>query len=113
MSSDMTHSDFPVMGDSGIPSSVVNMSGERSPYTTLKAKPAAPPSPDIAGPTGGPRTQTTVNAEVLGPLCSPQTTLFFPNAASHADTGRNTKIVPSRAGVGDMWAARSEGPALK
>jgi hypothetical protein len=111
--SDMTHSDFPVMGDSGIPDSVVNMSGQRSPYTQLQPQAGAVGGISIDGPTGAPRKQTEINAEVHGPLCKPQTTLFFPNAADHDKTGRNTKLVPSRAGVSDMWAARSEGPALK
>ena len=111
--SDMTTTSFEPMGSAGIPNSVVNMSGNRSPYTQLQAKGGVPGGISIDGPTGAPRKQTEVNAEVHGPLCSPQTTLFFPNAAHHADTGRNTKIVPSRAGVSDMWSKRSEGPALK
>jgi hypothetical protein len=111
--SDMTKTSFPVMGDSGIPDSVVNLSGARSPYTQVVAKGGVPAGDNIDGPTGAPRTATTVNAEVLGPMCKPQTTLFFPNAANHADTGRNTKLVPSRTGVSDMWAARAEGPVLK
>jgi hypothetical protein len=103
--SDMTHSNFPVMGDSGIPSSVVNMSGNRSPYTQLQPKGGAAGEGGFGVP-GGPRKATEVNAEVLGPLCKPQTTLFWPNAANHNDTGRNTKIMPSRAGVSDFWSQR-------
>jgi hypothetical protein len=102
---DAVSTSFPVMGDSGIIDHVVNMSGNRSPYTTPVAK-KGPAGDSIDGPTGGPRVQTEVNAEVLGPMCSPQTTLFYPNAADHDKTGRNTIIVPSRSGVGDFWNSR-------
>jgi hypothetical protein len=108
LESDMTDhvtTDFPVMGDQGIASSVVNMSGNRSPYTTPVAKQGGQ-SGGIDGVTGGPRQQTEINSEVLGPLCKPQTTLFFPNAADHDKTGRNTKILPSRSGTSDFWDQR-------
>lgn len=111
--SDMTRTDFPVMGDAGIPESVVNLSGARSPYTQAVPKGGVPAGISIDGPTGAPRKATEVNAEVLGPMCAPQTTLFFPNAADHEKTGGNTRIVPSRSGVSDMWATRQEGPVLK
>jgi hypothetical protein len=102
---DPIKTDFPAMGLNGIPESVINMSGNRSPYTTLRPN-AAPAGDSIDGVTGPPAAHTLVNAEVLGPVCAPQTTLFYPNAANHADSGRNVKLMPSRAGVSDFWDKR-------
>lgn len=110
--SDPVKTSFPAMGPNGIPESVVNMSGNRSPYTQLVPN-KGPAGDSIDGPTGGPARHTEINAEVNGPLCAPQTTLFFPNAADHEKTGRNTRIMPSRAGASDFWDARAEGPVLQ
>lgn len=101
---------FPVMGDSGIPTSVVNMSGKRSPYTIERPK-AQPAGGDISGPTS---IRGQKPFEQQGPVGHPVTTLFFPNAANHADTGRNTRIVQGSSGAkGNFWGKRAEGPILK
>ena len=101
---DKVHTDFPVMGDAGIPASVVNISGNRSPYTTMQPRQGSE-SGDLPSATGN-RAQSMVGSETLGPLCAPQTTLYYPNAATHECTGRNVKILPSRAGVSDFWDQR-------
>ena len=103
--SDEVRTTFPVMGSEGIASSVVNMSGARSPYTQLAPRQGVPSGDDLPSATGA-RSQTMTNAEVLGPCCAPQTTLFYPNAADHASTGRNVKLMPSRSGVSDFWNER-------
>lgn len=109
--SDPIKTSFPAMGESGIPESVVNISGQRSPYTQLRPN-SGPAGDSIDGPKGAPAAHTQVNAEVLGPQCKPQTTLFFPNAADHAKTGRNTRTVQNRAGTSDFWDRRQEGPVI-
>ena len=109
---DPIKTDFPAMGLNGIPESVINRSGERSPYTT--ARPNSGPSGDsIDGVKGAPAAHTLVNAEVLGPVCAPQTTLFYPNAADHEKTGRNVKLLPSKSGVSDFWEKRAQGDVLQ
>ena len=97
---------FEAMGDEGIPSSVINLSGQRSPYTRVRPRGGAVAGDDLPSSTGN-RSQSLTNAEVLGPQCAPQTTLYYPNAADHEATGRNTRIVPSRTGVADnFWGSR-------
>jgi len=103
--SDPVQTSFPVMGDSAITEHVVNISGSRSPYTTMVPRQGVPAGDDLPSSTGN-RSQSVVNAEVLGPCCAPQTTLFFPNAADHDKTGRNVKLMPSRSGVSDFWSER-------
>lgn len=109
--SDPVKTSFPPMGPNGISDSVVNVSGQRSPYTTLVPVGGVPGGAGIDGPTapaGAAQHPTEINAETLGPCCKPQTTLFFPNAADHEQTGRNVKILPSRAGTSDFWAQRAQ-----
>ena len=102
---DNTRTSFPVMGDEGIINHVCNMSGKRSPYTMEQPKGNVPMADDLAS-GNGTRSQSMVGSETLGPCCSPQTTQFYPNAASHADSGKNTKILPSHAGTSDFWNQR-------
>jgi hypothetical protein len=99
-------SHFPAMGE-GPFTDVHDPSGERSPYTKTRAR----QGPTSVGPdsVGGKRSQTSTNAEVNGPVCRPSTTIAY---AQQSDLLRNVRIVPSRAGVSDMWAARAEGPVI-
>lgn len=107
--SDPVKTSFPPMGPSGIVDHVVNCSGERSPYTKQLPVKGAPAGDSIDGataPAGGAQPAQLVNSEVLGPMCKPVTTTFYPNAADHEQTGRNVKLLPSRAGVSDFWNQR-------
>lgn len=107
--SDPVHTNFPPMGARGIPESVVNLSGQRSPYTR-EVPNKGPSGVSVDGPTapaGAAQKATLVNAEVLGPCCKPVTTLYYPNALNHEQTGRNVKILPPRTGVSAFWDQRS------
>lgn len=99
-------SSFPTMGDNGMVSSVVNMSGQRSQYTT--------PGPGIGG--GGksdaPDSDTSIRKSTeienaQGPKATIYTRIYEGNAAEANLTLRNVRIVPSKAGVSDFWAGGS------
>jgi hypothetical protein len=100
-------SHFPAMGE-GPFTDVHDPSADRSPYTKLRAKGGGKSDgPDLVK--GGERSRSPVNAEVLGPLCRPNTTIAY---SSDPTNLRNVRIIPSRAGVSDMWARREEGPVI-
>jgi hypothetical protein len=105
--SEQVTSHFPAMG-SGPFTDVHDPSADRSPYT--KARPKHGPTSDAPDSVGGHRSRTSVNAEVLGPIGHPNTTIAY---SSSPELQRNVRIVPSRAGVSDMWAARAEGPVIQ
>lgn len=99
-------SHFPAMGE-GPFTDVHDPSADRSPYTRLRPKQGGKSvAPDSVQAHRG---QSPVNAEVLGPLCRPNTTIAY---SSDPLNTRNVRVVPSRAGVGDMWAKRMEGPVI-
>lgn len=107
---DPVRTSFPPEGPDGILDSFVNISGERSPYT--RAVPNRGPAGDsIDGPTapkGAAQPATLVNAEVLGPVCRPMTTIMHTDPEGFArGTSKNVKLLPSRTGVSDFWARRS------
>lgn len=106
---DPVRTSFPAMGPAGITSDVVNISGQRSPYTKAMPVKGVPANVGIDGPTapaGAAQPANLVNSEVLGPMCKPVTTTCYPNAAGHEQTGRNVKLLPSRTGTGDFWSQR-------
>lgn len=103
---EMVTSHFPAMGE-GPFTDVHDPSADRSPYTKWRAKQGN--KSDAPDSVGGHRSQSPVSSEVLGPLCHPNTTIAY---SSMPDLQRNVKIMPSRAGVSDMWAARAEGPVI-
>jgi hypothetical protein len=93
---DNSTTSFAKMGDEGIPSSVVNMSGQRSPYTQTVPKKTQGRG---ASPTGKKvnRGQSMIH-EANGPACKIVTTLYKANAASANDTQRNVKYMPPAMG---------------
>jgi len=102
---DMTFSGpFPTMGDEGIPSSIVNISGERSPYTKVAPKGGAPTGPDVTSTNG--HAGSTVIRDAQGPTQRPVTTICYPNAPE-ASTPRGVRVMPSAIGNRDFWAARA------
>lgn len=106
---DPVHTSFPAMGPRGIEQSVVNISGQRSPYTRFQPVQGGPAGVGIDGPTapaGGAQPATLVNSEVLGPCCKPITTTYYPNAAEAGNTGRNVKLLAPRTGTSDFWDQR-------
>lgn len=106
---DATTSNFPKMGEHPLVGTIVNTSGNRSPYTTSRPKggPAgdSESEPSAVRPVG--RNATGENA---GPMFAPQTTVVFPNSPEAAKTGRGLVTVPSVAsknGNGDFWDKRA------
>jgi hypothetical protein len=95
-------SNFPKMGDDGM-TSLVNMSGQRSPYTMPEGR-KGPGSPDLGGGGAGGRGSTMIH-EAHGPQFRPVASKVY--ATEYAATGRNTRQVPSAVGNRDFWAARS------
>jgi hypothetical protein len=105
---DQIKTSFEPMGPSGM-GAVVNISGARSPYTKAVPVGGVPSGVGIDGPTapaGAAQPATLVNAEVLGPCCKPITTLYYPNAAGHEQTGRNVKLLAPRTGTSSFWDQR-------
>lgn len=104
---DKITTEFPKMGDSGIPDSVVNMSGDRSAYTKLVGRKTEGRG---ASPTGVKKNRgRSMIHEANGPKGIPVATLYKPNAAQASDTQRNTKIMKPAMGDRDFWAKRQYG----
>lgn len=103
-----TTSNFPKMGESPLtaPGSLVNASGNRSPYTMQAPKhgPSADSEPGDQAVRGVGQMAT---GEHSGPRFSPATTICYPNSPEHGSTGRGMRTVASRAGVSDFWTDRS------
>lgn len=103
---DKTQTSFPKMGDDGIPNSVVNISGQRSKYTT-----PVPKTGNAKGGSGEPATAShrTGKLERLGAKGAPQATLYKQNAAEASATQRNVRTVPSAVGNRDFYSKRQYG----
>ncbi len=95
-------SSFPTMGDSAY-EGLVNMSGDRSPYTKLQAK-HGPTVPDTGGSPAGGRGSSMVH-ETMGPVFRPVASRSY--APEYPETGRGMRTVPSSIGNRDFWAARA------
>src|SRR5215472_6202311 len=105
---DAATSNFPKMGEHPLEGNVVNVSGERSPYTNNRPKggPTSDSEPGIQAVRGVGAMATGENA---GPVFAPQTTISFPNSPEAATTGRAVKTVPSATRGGRFWhGARAE-----
>lgn len=101
MSVPSVSSSFPKMGDDGM-TGLVNVSGQRSPYTMPQAR-KGPTSPDMGGSPASHRGSTMLH-EGNGPTFRPVASQVY--ATEYAATGRNTRMVPSAVGNRDFWAAR-------
>lgn len=97
-------SDFEKMGESPLVGSVVNISGNRSPYTTMV--PRKGPSSDGESEPNAHRGQTMATGEHSGPCFRPQTTLFWPNTPEQSATGRGLRYLP-KSGKGSFWNDRA------
>lgn len=100
----MAQSHFEKMGQNPLVGTVVNTSGNRSPYTQLRPKKG--PSGDSESEPASVRGRTMIH-EAHGPTFRPVTTISYPNAPEHAATGRGMRTVPSSLGNRDFWSARS------
>jgi hypothetical protein len=106
---DATVSAFLKMGEHPLVGTIVNTSGNRSPYTHAVARPAQGDA--IA--TGGTAVRgvgSDATGEHSGPCFAPQTTISFPNSPESAQVGRALRTVPSvasKTGNGDFWDNRA------
>ena len=94
---------FPTMGEGGY-DQVMNMSGQRSPYTIERPK-AGPTQPDMGGGNAGGRSLGPTLKEGMGPQFRPVATRGW--AAPDSRTERNVRVVPSSVGNRDFWDARA------
>ena len=104
----MSESQFPKMGEEPLTASLVNISGQRSPYTT--PIPRKGPAADVlaTGGTGHRGVGADATGENAGPAFRPQTTICFPNAPEASQTGRGMRTLPSAVGNRDFWDRRSD-----
>lgn len=111
---DAESSNFPKMGDEELTSHVVNVSGNRSPYTM----PVGRKGPTNDGdPSMGTKQNRSANLihEANGPRCRTVETISYSNAPESANVQRNMRIMPSKAGIKDFDNARgcdNGGPAI-
>lgn len=94
-------SSFEKMGDSGY-EGLMNMSGQRSPYTMPQAR-SGPTTPDMGGENKANRSATMIH-EAHGPTFRPVASQSY--QSEYPETGRSMRTVPSAVGNRDFWAAR-------
>lgn len=113
MAREQITSQFPTMGEQGIPHSVLNLSGDRTPYTIMQPR-------DAGGATHsevpGAGTKANRGASMIqnaqGPVNKPLAMRWPANAACATEGGRNVILMPSASGSRDFWARRAEGPRI-
>jgi hypothetical protein len=105
---DNVTTEFPKMGDEGIPHSVVNMSGQRSPYTLTAPKKTMGRGTDPSIGTMKSRGRTLIK-EAQGPTLKPIQTICYPNAPDGASGGgqRQTYTIKSALGDRDFFKSRA------
>jgi hypothetical protein len=97
-----TTTSFPTVGSYD---HVMNMSGQRSPYTIPEAR-KGPTTPDMGGGNGSARRSPSVIRNAQGPTLRPVATRGF--APEYPETGRAFRTVPSAIGVRGFWQSRAE-----
>lgn len=95
-------STFPKMGDDGY-TSLINVSGDRSPYTRAVPR-SGPTTPDLGGSPAGGRGSSMIH-EAHGPQFRPVASKV--QGPDYAATGRNVRAVPSAVGNRDFWDSRN------
>lgn len=107
---DAVQSSFPKMGENPLVGTIVNVSGNRSPYTHQVGKFDQGDADAVGG--GGARgVGGMATGEHSGPVFAPQTTISFANSPEASQTGRGLRTVPSvasKTGNGDFWDNRYE-----
>lgn len=105
---------FEAMGENPLVGTIVNISGNRSPYTM--AVPRKGPSSDVLA-TGGKANKgaTLMSGTHNGAKFRPQTTICYPNAPEASATGRGLRTVPK---AGNSFASarnstNSDGVVIK
>jgi hypothetical protein len=94
-------SNFPKMGDDGY-AGLVNVSGNRSPYTTAVPR-QGPTAPDMGGSPAGGRGSTMIH-EAHGPQFKPVASRVY--QPEYPGTERAIRTVPSSVGNRDFWTSR-------
>ena len=103
-----TTSDFEKIGDAGY-EQVMNMSGQRSPYTMPQAR-RGPTSPDQGGGNGSARRSPSLIHGAQGPTFRPVATKV--QGSEYPETGRALRTVPSAVGTRPFWDQRQEGQVI-
>lgn len=106
---DATTSQFPKMGEHPLEGNIVNVSGDRSPYTQSVAKYSGGDAIATSG-TSIRGVGRDATGEKPGPAFAPQTTISFPNSPESSQTLRSLRTVPSvasKTGNGDFWDSRT------
>lgn len=107
---DATQTSFPKMGEHPLVGTLVNISGDRSPYTTSRPK-AASGDAIATGGTAIRGVGGNATGEHSGPVFAPQTAISFANSSEASQTGRGLRTIPSvasKSGNGDFWDKRYE-----
>lgn len=102
-----TISQFPKMGDEGIPNSVVNLSARPSPYTMPQPRHRSGGA-DIPGVGDKANRSGTLIKNAQGPAPCHFAVLYEANAACATEGQRNVRLMPRYAGDGGFWAKRSD-----
>jgi hypothetical protein len=107
--SDNVSTSFVTMGAEPLTDHLVNVSGDRSPYTTLRPR-GVPNGGSV--PDAGTATYRGVGADATGehsgPRFAPASTICYPNSPEASKTGRGLRTVPSKMGNQDFWDKRYE-----
>lgn len=103
MSVPTASSDFPKMGETAY-DGLMNMSGQRSPYTIPQAR-KGPTSPDTGGENKSNRSAAMLH-EGMGPTFRPVASKV--QGSEYPETGRGMRTVPSSVGNRDFWASRGD-----
>lgn len=102
---DAVSSNFPKMGEHPLEGSIVNTSGNRSPYTHPRPE-YAPTGGQDAASAGGRGVGPMATGENAGPRFAPVTTISYPNSPEASETGRALRTVRSAIGNRDFWDKR-------
>jgi len=103
--SDNVTSNFPKVGDEGIPHSVVNLSARPSPYTMPQPRHRSGGA-DIPGTGTKANKGATLIHNAQGPAPCTFPKLYEPNAACATEGGKNVRLLPRAMGDGGFWASR-------
>lgn len=105
---DATQSNFPKMGEHPLEGTIVNTSGNRSPYTHAEARYTGGDA--IGGGQAVRGVGSDATGEHSGPVFAPQSTVVYNNSPEASMTGRGMRAirsVASKTGNGDFWDQRS------
>lgn len=103
---DNVTTNFPRMGDEGIPNSVVNLSARPSPYTMPQPRHRSGGA-DIPGVGTKANRGATEIHNAQGPAPCKFPVIYEQNAAVATEGQRNVRLLPRAMGDGGFWASRN------